>query len=49
MVTKQIKYRDFNKVNTTEMIEDMNLDSINLVSVIGWLSYETFLWHLRSY
>ena len=32
MVTKQIKYRDFNKVNMTEMIEDMNLDSINLVS-----------------
>ena len=32
MVTKQIKYRDFNKVNMTEMIEDMNLDSINLDS-----------------
>ena len=32
MVTKQIKYRDFKKVNMTEMIEDMNLDSINLVS-----------------
>ena len=32
MVTKQIKYRDFNKVNMMEMIEDMNLDSINLVS-----------------
>ena len=32
MVTKQIKYRDFNKVNMIAMIEDMNLDSINLVS-----------------
>ena len=30
MVIKQIKYRDFNKANMTEMIEDMNLDSINL-------------------
>ena len=30
MITKQIKYRDFNKVNMTEMIEDINLDSINL-------------------
>ena len=26
MVTKQIKYRDFNKVNMIEMIEDMNLN-----------------------
>ena len=32
MVTKQIKYRDFKKVNMIEMIKDMNLDSINLVS-----------------
>ena len=32
MVTKQIKYRDFKKANMTEMIEDMNLDSVNLVS-----------------
>ena len=32
MVTKQIKYRDFKKVNMTEMIEDMDLDSINLAS-----------------
>ena len=32
MKTKQIKYRDFKKVDIVEMINDMNFDSINLVS-----------------
>ena len=32
MVTKQIKYRDFKKADMNEMIKDMNLDSINLIS-----------------
>ena len=32
MVIKQIKYRNFNKANMTEMVEDMNLYSIILDS-----------------
>ena len=32
MKTKQIKFRDFKKADIVEVINDMNLDSINLVS-----------------
>ena len=42
------------KSDLTELQADLTelrgrFDSATKAIVIGWLSYETFLWHLRSY